>query len=135
MSDDDRSVPATGPDVPYETVAPNARVWTDKAFEMLRAGSLSAAITKRREVVTASVTGSCPRCTHDVGFTRILDATAGEHVRSFRTERMTYGKATYVEFIASCMCSELHKSRPDGVSFGCGINFVVDVRPGPEADV
>lgn len=123
------SSPPTGPDVPYESAAPNAKVWTDKVFSMLDA-SLNAGVVEKNDVRTAFVTGPCPRCEHEVNFSRLLDTVSGENVAAFRLDRTEDSAEEYLEFNASCMCSQPHKDRPEAVSFGCGINFRVSVlRP------
>ncbi len=63
---------------PFEVDQPNAYKWTKDAFQLLQAGELSAEVRTDHDVRSAVVHGECPRCSHDVHFTQILDAVTGE---------------------------------------------------------
>ena len=122
--------PAAKP-LPYEKDAPNAPEWTDEAYRRLVRGELVAAVTSKHGIRTARVDGSCPRCDHGVNFERILDAVTGEDLGVLDSRSLTFDQNTFVEFVASCCCSEPHDERPEDVEHGCGINFRVDVLPSP----
>jgi hypothetical protein len=117
-------------DLPYETEAPYARRWTEKAFEMLQAGALSAQARVRREVATLIVNGSCPRCAHHLhqDFVETLVAPAPtEQIMTVVISEDNDDDLNFSTRDVTCNCSEVHEGRPTG-SEGCGITFRVSVR-------
>jgi hypothetical protein len=46
----------------YELDAPLAQSWTDKAFDMLEAGTMQASATVQHDIAKLFVEGPCPRC-------------------------------------------------------------------------
>lgn len=119
----------TAADLPYEVDAPNAYEWTRRAFELLQAGELSAALRERRGVRSAVAEGTCPRCIHDVDFTQIMDAVTGESMTTLG-DREAAADDEYQQLTVACRCRGEHPGRPKGTERGCGINFRVDVRAG-----
>lgn len=120
------------PLIAYETANPNAYQWTQRAYRALTEGSMKVEIVGAAGSRRAAITGPCPRCGHEIHFDQLLDAVAGENGR-LTTLGSTIETTTenYVELVASCRCTEVHEKRPEGVTFGCGINFRVDVlEPG-----
>lgn len=113
--------------LPYEAAAANDYEWTQKAFEALMSGALTASVTTRSGIQTASVSGPCPRCGHEVGFREVLDVVWGESTEMFARQAMR-AQAPFVQVTAACRCALPHPGRP-GDGHGCGINFRVDVRP------
>jgi hypothetical protein len=124
---------ATNP-VPYQTQLPNDRRWTQDVYQRLIHGEMSAAVTVKEQIKTATVSGPCPYCDDDVGFSEDLTAVTGESP-GYRAEFaiMFPGGAQqqpeFVTFTASCLCNGQHAGRPADVHRGCGINFQVKVRP------
>jgi hypothetical protein len=116
------------PNVSYETSAPNAYQWTDKAYDLLQAGRLTASVHTKAGIQTATVEGDCPHCHHDVNYRQVFDAVAGEPLSTLG-ERTTGIDVGYVPLTVSCQCTEFHKGRPDKIDHGCGINFRIDVLP------
>ena len=113
--------------VGYETDQPNQYVWTQRAYEALTAGTMSADIVGSEGARRATVGAPCPRCGHEVNFDQLLDAVAGEDGQLTTLGDAAPTAATYLELVASCRCGEPHADRPKGVTVGCGINFRVDV--------
>lgn len=111
---------------PWEVDAPNAYKWTKAAFKLLQAGELSAQVRTNHEVHSAVVKGACPRCSHDVGFTQVLDAVTGESMTTLGTRSAT-AVDEYEQLTVECRCGAEHPGRPKGVDHGCGVNFRVDV--------
>jgi hypothetical protein len=115
-----------GAGVPYEKAAPNAYKWTERAYDLLIAGDLTAEVRVAAGVQTAYVTGECPHCRHDVRFDQVLDAVAGE-VYSTLGESISAPESPYIPLVASCRCSEPHEGRPEKTERGCGINFRIEI--------
>ena len=115
--------------LPYEKVAPNAYTWTERAYDALVAGRMSAGIRTLSNVSTANVAGPCPRCEHPVDYSVILDVVTGERVGTLGQDGVDVAAATdeYLSIVASCRCGEEHEGRPDGVAHGCGINFTIEI--------
>ena len=114
----------------YQVDAPNAYQWTEVAYDYLLDGKLSAGIRSAGGISTASVTGTCPYCGDDVNFSEVLDAVAGESMRTlgWRATQSDQGGDGYTPLTVSCWCTGQHPGRPTGISHGCGINFQIDVR-------
>jgi hypothetical protein len=119
---------ASNGELPYEKDAPNAYRWTEAAYELLGAG-LEAAVTTVHDIQTARVEGECPRCHHQMLFEQVLDIVAGEDLATLGDASRSAVADTFVEVTASCRCPEKHLGRPEGVAYGCGINFRIDVMP------
>ncbi len=111
---------------PFEVDQPNAYKWTKDAFQLLQAGELSAEVRTDHDVRSAVVHGECPRCSHDVHFTQILDAVTGESMTTLGATTAP-ASAEYQQLTVECRCGAEHLGRPKGVTHGCGINFRVDV--------
>jgi hypothetical protein len=118
--------PAPSP-VPYENAAPNSYEWTERAYDLLVAGKLSAAVVTHSGIQTAEVTGECPHCSHDVNFRQVLDAASRETMGTLGA-RETTAEVDYAPLTVACSCTESHTGRPPTVNHGCGVNFRVDVR-------
>jgi hypothetical protein len=117
----------TGPDVPWESNAPNAYRWTLAAFTSLTDGKLGSKVTIKGAIAQASTSGECPRCTHQFSYTQVLQAVVGESLRTLGTDAAA--DSSYLALTVPCQCSESHTGRPDGITQGCGINFRIEVRP------
>lgn len=130
----DGSAPAAGPagshGVAYQADAPNAYKWTEVAYDYLLDGKLTAGIRSAGGISTASVTGTCPYCADDVNFSEVLDAVTGESMGTLSRSPAPPAQADdgYVPLTVSCSCTGQHPGRPAGVSYGCGVNFRVEVR-------
>ena len=118
--------------LPYEKDAPNDYRWTSDAYDALLNGSMEASLTMLSDIRTARVVGRCPRCHHELNVSQILDAVTGEGSGTSGTARGPGGRDAsdedeYLAVTAACQCSEPHAGRPEGVAFGCGINFLVEI--------
>jgi hypothetical protein len=118
--------------LPYEKEAPNDYRWTSAAYDALLDGSMEANLTTLADIRTARVVGPCPRCHHELNVSQILDAVTGERSGTWGTTREAGGREVagedeYLSITAACQCGEPHAGRPDGVDFGCGINFLVEI--------
>lgn len=113
----------------YESASPNEYKWTLAAYEALSSGAMLVEIAGSDGIRRATISGSCPRCGHEVHFDQILDAVVGEDggLRTLGLTTATSSEPMYLELVVSCRCTEAHAGRPDGVTSGCGINFRVDV--------
>lgn len=111
---------------PYETTEPNDYQWTEKAFEDLVAGRLKALITDTGGLRSLDVTGPCPRCGDDVNYSQVLAAMGGEVAGVLGGDDLTV--PDYVSIPVPCRCTGAHAGRPAGVTQGCGINFMLEVR-------
>jgi hypothetical protein len=115
--------------VPYETGAPNAYKWTEAAYDLLRDGKLTVSIRSPGEVSTAIVSGECPYCRDDVNFSEVLDAVTGESLGTLGWWKAhTALPDDYIPLTVSCSCTEPHAGRPADINYGCGINFLIEVR-------
>ena len=110
----------------YEHDQPNAYQWTEEAYGRLVAGSLTANVIRQGNVQSVLVKGPCPHCEHDVAFTEILDAVAGEPLGVLGS-RIPNSETSYVEVTVSCRCTAADPRRPTGIDRGCGINFLIEV--------
>lgn len=116
--------------VPYEKAAPNDYRWTSAAYDEILSGAIAVDLVARSGVRTARVSGSCPRCGHELNVSQILEAVTGEQSSPLRTSRNAGAddaEGDYVELVAGCRCDAPHTGRPDGTAFGCGINFLVEI--------
>jgi hypothetical protein len=122
--------PASPPLIAYQADAPNAYEWTEVAYDYLLDGKLTATIRALGGISTATVTGTCPYCKDDVKFSEVLDAVAGESLGTLsrRSAQPVRADDGYVALTVSCSCTGAHPGRPAGVSYGCGVNFQVEVR-------
>jgi hypothetical protein len=117
---------------PYERVAPNNPRWTSEVYDAIVKGLMEVGLTRQSDILTALLTGPCPRCRHEVNVSQVLDAVTGE--RSERIEKAGGSagegaiEAEYVTVTAACQCGEPHEGRPEGKTSGCGINFLVDIE-------
>lgn len=117
-------------DMPYELAAPNAYKWTEKVYDAIIAGTMSADVDTKVNISTVTIGGPCPRCGHSVNFSRILDGVTGERVGVLGAEGTDAAVATdeFLPITAGCRCTEAHPGRPDDIKHGCGINFAVEVE-------
>lgn len=102
--------------------------WTDRAFELLSAGVLTAAVTTSRDghVITGRVAGPCPRCFCPMVWNDVLSAVADGVTGTLHSSNP--GTDRWFPLPADCRCtSSLHAGGPQGTR-GCGATFVIDVR-------
>ena len=115
------------PPIAYETANPNQHQWTERAYRSLTDGTMTADIVRAGGVRRVTIAGPCPRCGHEVQFDQLLDAVAGEDGSLNALGSTSEKPDNYVKVVASCRCNEPHDKRPEGVTFGCGINFRVEL--------
>lgn len=103
----------------------NDMKWTVRAFELAQMGQLRVTVSGSRGAPTASVTGTCPRCEHDVQWSTALDATVPQPSRTLtfqRSHRPTAPSVLRLDVICSCEGFD-HPGRPPEVKAGCGATF------------
>lgn len=113
--------------VAWESQAPNAFVWSDKAYDMMTADppTLTARLARKRGVLACSLSGPCPRCGDPIPQTIVLSAVT-EKVSAFSYESPIRAAGDEpVKVVVSCTCSEPHDGRPTAKTSGCGINFAL----------
>jgi hypothetical protein len=123
--------PADSQRVPYETDAPNAYKWTEKAYDLLEKGDLTASVKSASGISTATVAGDCPYCGDNVNFSEVLDAVTGESIATLGrqdSQSALPDDEGYVPLTVSCSCTEPHAGRPADINHGCGINFRIEVQ-------
>lgn len=114
-------------DLPFERTTPHAYRWTDKAFDLLIAGTLAGEVHRQAGLEVAVVSGACPRCTHQFRFTSSQEAV-GTGVRTLDVSESVEDAGEYVPVDVACWCEGNHPGRVD-TEHGCGITFRIDVRP------
>jgi hypothetical protein len=111
--------------LPFEASEPNAKKWTDAAYEALTAGTLGAEVTRREGVLASHVSGLCPRCEHQISDDQVLTVVS----EGIRHSRESEKADRYVPVTVTCDCGEEHPARPTA-AHGCGITFRLELlRP------
>lgn len=112
----------------YNTENPNSYEWTKLVYKALTDGAMQGKISGVDGARRATISGPCPRCSHEVHFDQLLDAVVGEE-GGLNTLGLSIEipAPAYVELVASCRCTEPHDKRPEGIDAGCGTNFRVDL--------
>ncbi|MEV4167463.1 hypothetical protein [Nonomuraea dietziae] len=112
------------PEVPY--LKTSAYEWTARAFEMLEAGTLTAAVFATDGIVSTRVEGPCPRCTHHLG-----DRQTASAVSSLLPDERGLGDATatgnVVQIDVTCACGEPHAGAPEATQ-SCGVSFRIELE-------
>lgn len=111
--------------LPWETAAPNAFIWTNKAYDMLVADqpALTAHLGRHDGILNCQLTGHCPRCNHDITQTRVLSAVTTQPAAPADEPAIRAAANQPTPVIISCTCSYPHPGRPETHTAGCGINF------------
>lgn len=112
---------------PYELRRPTAYEWTEKAYDLLVAGTLTATLTVRHGTEIATAAGDCPRCGHDVRFSMERDAPIPGTIGGLGTDSTSVTEE-YVAVDIECRCRGDHPGRPEGIATGCGIVFRTEVQ-------
>jgi hypothetical protein len=122
VSDDGDGASASGDQpMPWESADRTAPHWTDRALELLHAGSLRVDIAERQGIRTVVAKGSCPRCGHDVRYVEVLDAAV--HSPWWRKYATAPSDAPpMLDVDIRCECEFSHPGKPDD-EHGCGIIF------------
>lgn len=106
-----------------------AFVWTERAFELLETGRLSAEIQQPSPGVEAShVWGKCPRCGHDVDDWQPLSTVTGL-IGSRGPDSAAPGTVAVETVDISCGCGIVHPGAPDDTT-GCGVSFRIEFEQG-----
>jgi len=113
------SAAAEQADVPYQVTT--AFQWTERAFHMIESGGLLVGVVAADGVVTATVGGPCPRCSH-----QLLDRQVGHAVTEVRGGHGGESLPRTVVVDVSCGCGEAHSGAPEQVT-GCGVAFRVQL--------
>ncbi len=109
--------------LPFETSEPNARKWTDAAYEALATGTLKGKLERHDGVLVSHVTGRCPRCEHLITDNQVLTIVA----EGIRRGVDAPPPSDYVPVTVTCDCGRDHPRRPPG-GHGCGITFRLELR-------
>jgi hypothetical protein len=113
---------------PYLESGRNDLRWTNLAYGLLTSGDLVVTVSGVGADSTVHATGACPRCNHDVAYTRVetIDLPAGH--RGLGADDAVDARAaeSWVPVDILCWCAHEHAGRPSSV-LGCGIAFRVEV--------
>ena len=111
--------PAAPAAVPYEATL-DAQ-WTDKAYDLIEAGTLTARMLVDDKRYTAVVAGQCPRCGHHLE--TVLPLTG--YVRDYAVRGIGDDVPTQVNVDVLCGCGIPHAGAPPETP-GCGVGFRVE---------
>ena len=115
---------------PYLETGRNDIKWTNDAYDLLTSGALVVTITGMGPDQTVHAIGSCPRCEHDVAYTRVESITVPEGHHGLGDKGLRADPAldeAWVPVDVLCWCEDEHSGRPAKVR-GCGIAFRAEVR-------
>jgi hypothetical protein len=122
--------------VPFNTTDPFAMKWTDRAFDLLKNGKMSAHIVTVEGIKAARIDGSCPYCDDQIHLTEPLtaitqgsDGFLGRGIAS-RDEAELTGSVRFQDVTITCGCNEPHAGDPNK-STGCGTSFRISVSETP----
>ena len=120
-----------GLDVAYENTVD--RRWGERAVEFLDGGLLQVKASEVDGVVSAQVSGPCPRCEHalDVRSTlagAVADVRAGRDWLDVLTGRAAAVTRVPEIVQVACDCGQAHRGAPPG-GRGCGVSFRLPTRP------
>lgn len=118
---------AEGSEVPYETSI--AFKWTNRAFDLLTTGEMTATLVERDGFVTTVIEGPCPRCGHFIADRQLHTAlvSAGSGLRGL-TDDHVVRDAPYdvIAVDVTCGCGLVHPPAPMDVT-GCGTSFRIEL--------
>ncbi len=121
--------------IPYAQTGRNDYEWTKKAFDLLTQGLLSVTITGKGDNTAVHASGVCPRCAHDVNYTRVEKIAAPTDASILGGGERGGQRVTapaYVTVEAACACQDQeHPGRPKDILRGCGIVFAAEVLVTP----
>lgn len=100
--------------------------WRHDAYEALVSGMLRHERAEHAGIGVSTVTGPCPRCGHDVGFTFVHTALLEDSGPGRRHVRALAGSPAPVPIDVQCRCGGNHPGRPEG-EYGCGLVFPIGV--------
>jgi hypothetical protein len=114
---------------PFNRTDPLAMRWTERAYELLQSGELSADVISADGVRVVRVDGNCPYCDDHVHYVEPLTAvTEGMEgvLGSTRGSATPPREPRYEEITVTCGCSESHPGNPTE-STGCGTSFRIAI--------
>lgn len=94
--------------------------WTEKAYDLIEAGSLKATVTQREHRYYALIEGECPRCGHQLKFTIPISGLV--RAGGVRGSGEPVG---HVNVDVVCGCGANHPGAPI-MNGGCGVAFRVE---------
>lgn len=105
--------------------------WTARAFELQEEGQLHVEVRMLADVMSTSVWGQCPRCSHPLGDRQVHTALVNEMPGSRGGRQPTPADQPAVVVVdVTCGCDTPHDGAPDDV-VGCGASFRLEL----EADI
>ncbi len=108
--------------------------WTERAFELLEAGTLRAEIRQHGTGVRSShVWGQCPRCGHRIDDWQPLSAVTGRVGRQPDAAARDTADVEPVDIDIGCGCGTTHPGAPADTT-GCGVSFRIELEPIPNSD-
>jgi hypothetical protein len=114
---------------PYLESGRNALKWTNEAYDLLTSGDLVITVSGVGAGSTVHATGTCPRCDHDVAYTRVQTITLPEGHHGLGLNGPGDAAAAteaWVPIDVLCWCDHKHLGRATGLR-GCGIAFRAEV--------
>ncbi len=114
--------------------------WTDRAYEFLNDGRLTA-VYDDSSVPVVVVDGLCPRCEHSFSVTKVswasavgrgvLGDSATEQTEESPADRHALASSSSIEYVevdVLCECAADHPGRNEaGKMHGCGIAFRIEI--------
>ncbi|GLW98813.1 hypothetical protein [Microtetraspora sp. NBRC 16547] len=107
------------PEVPY--LKTSAYEWTARAFEMLEAGTLIAAVLATDAIISTRVEGPCPRCTHHLSDRQTASAVSST-LPGERGVADADVMGDVVQIDVTCACGHPHAGAPEAAQ-SCGASF------------
>lgn len=99
--------------------------WTERAFEYLEQGKLSAEVRVRDGVISTRVWGNCPRCGGQLDDRQVHSAVTNVLGSSRGVEAMPGPGPAVVPVDVTCGCGRVHDGAPEEKT-GCGVSFRVE---------
>ncbi|MFI5496792.1 hypothetical protein [Actinoplanes sp. NPDC051859] len=112
-------MPEPEQDVPH--CRTTAFEWTERAFHLVAAGTVVVRTVEVGGVVSAELSGPCPRCGH-----HLIDRQVGSAVTEVRGAAGVGAGPRSVVLDVSCGCGRPHPNAPEQVT-GCGVAFRVQL--------
>ncbi len=110
----------------WNEVDPNARKWTDIAWDAFNEDRLTAKVQVSHAVMVSVLDGPCPRCNHRLSQRNLMTLVASlDPLETKGLDAATPQELAEVDFI--CDCSEEHAGRPKDVHSGCNTAFHLTV--------
>jgi hypothetical protein len=113
---------------PLAYLQTSAFEWTERAFELQEEGRLHVKVNVLADVLSTSVWGECPRCSHPLGDRQVHTALVNETPDSRGGEQPTPADVPAVVVVdVTCGCDTRHDEAADDV-VGCGASFRLELE-------